>query len=349
MSAPHTTARLRAEHLVVALCLSFLPLAQAHGAPRHAVIRTLSDTVPRRLSGGAVASSVCTLGETGSAAGSLDIIDFSGGDDAYYTWLNLDSLACPSCGANSYALMVNAHIALYFPGAPETVMVSVNVVATVPVACHYPNYMDPQALICGPVTARLDCQDPLTVVDFSIPLPTGCLVHQGPTGPGQAFVGFTFLSHTQPDSLKPELATEAMARLCRSFNPIGSVPYDVVFEYQSGNPIMYTDVQACGRLGVTPGGGDRSPVALRAVLPNPARSEALVRFSSGGFPDAALQVTDLAGRSVATIASHPAERDLHEARWDLRDAAGARVRPGVYWVVLRAGSHREARAIAVLP
>src|SRR2546425_9850867 len=106
MSASYIAARHRATHLIVAFCLSFLPWAQAHCAPRHAVARALSNSTTCPLSGPAVAATVCTLGESGTAAGSLDVIDFSAGDDSYYTWLNLDSLACASCGANSYAWLV---------------------------------------------------------------------------------------------------------------------------------------------------------------------------------------------------------------------------------------------------
>jgi hypothetical protein len=220
----------------------------------------------------------------------------------------------------------------------------------VPIQCRYPNYLDPNDIVCHPFVATLDCQDSLTVVDFEIPFPPGTVLSQGPSGRGQAFLGFTFLSTTHPDSAhKPALATEGEAHLCRSYNPIGSVAYDIVFEYLVGNPIMYADVGACSRLLDVGSGPDAVAPSLQAVLPNPARSVALVRFSSGGFPDAALQVTDLAGRNVARLASLPAGQGAREARWDLRDANGIRVQPGVYWVVLKAGPHREARAVAVLP
>lgn len=343
-------ARHRMRSLILAICVSILTAAQVHAAARPAVSRPLASPRTVTRSGGTSASTLCRLGESAASTGTLNIIDFSVGDDAYYTWLNLDSLVCTSCGANTYARLANAHVALYFPAAPETVQVSVNVVGVVPISCHYPNYLDPGDIVCHPFQATLDCQDSLTLVDFAIPFPPGTVLSQGPSGRGQAFLGFTFLSTTHPDSAhKPELATEGEAHLCRSFNPIGSVAYDVVFEYLVGNPVMYADVEKCSRLLDVGPGPDLVAPSLQAVLPNPVRSLALVRFSSGGFPDATLQVTDLAGRNVTSLASLPTGQGAREARWNLRDAGGVRVQPGVYWVVLHAGTHREARAIAVLP
>jgi hypothetical protein len=340
--------RIRRIGSIVALFLALLPVPTL-ASPRQAPSQPLSGAT-RVKSGGSSAATLCSLGESGAPVNTLNIIDFSGSDDAYYTWLNLDSLACPSCGANSYAYMPFAHLALYFPTAPETVTVSATVVSVVPLPCRYPNYMDPHEIMCGPVTAQLDCQDPITVVDFEIPLPAGCVLRQKPLGPGQAFLGFTFLSTTHPDSAnRPQLATQAAATLCRSYNTIGIGRYDIVFEYQIGNPIMYANVEACSRLlAVDPGRVQVGP-SLQAVMPNPARSTTLVRYSTGDYDDASLQVTDLSGRTVATIPSPSRAPGMHEVRWNLEDATGAHVHAGVYWVVLRAGPHRVARAIAVLP
>jgi len=104
---------------------------------------------------------------------------------------------------------------------------------------------------------------------------------------------------------------------------------------------------ACSRkLDVGPD-GDRHGVALARVSPNPARSQALVRFSAEDSRTRTCTVTDLAGRLVAKLPRDRRRRGAR-ARLDLRDAAGERVRLGLL-VVLRAGSQREARAIAVLP
>src|SRR2546422_3089509 len=164
--------------VLLAIGLTILPMPRASAAVRHAPARPLSGVSTGTRSGGRAVSALCQLGESGAPVGALDIIDFSGGDDAYYTWLNLDSLTCATCGASSYAHMTHAHVALYFPTAPETVAVEVRVVGVVPVSCHYPNYLDPGAIMCGPFRATLDCQEALTVVDFAVPLPPGCVLQQ---------------------------------------------------------------------------------------------------------------------------------------------------------------------------
>src|SRR5882672_5359875 len=192
----------RRSALVVGAAL--LVLAHA-SASRAATVTHATTSKP-----GTITATLCRLGEAGAPVDAQDLIDFSTGDDAYYTYLSLDSLTCSTCGANTYAYITHAHLALYFPAAPETVSVAVDIVGSVPVACHYPDYMDPQGIICGSFTAQFDCQDSLSTLDIDIPFPPGCTLRQVPRGPGVAFLGITFLHTTHPAAgQKPQLATWA--------------------------------------------------------------------------------------------------------------------------------------------
>jgi hypothetical protein len=100
-------------------------------------------------------------------------------------------------------------------------------------------------------------------------------------------------------------------------------------------------------------------VSLLPPEPNPASRAAVVRFLAPpgtGAGEARLHVLDAAGRLVALAARVPVEAPggLVEATWDLRDARGARVGAGVYF--LRFTLHRASggvesavRRLVVLP
>jgi len=88
--------------------------------------------------------------------------------------------------------------------------------------------------MCGPINATLDCQDALSVVDFSVPLPPGCTFQQRPAGTGDAFLGVHVPQHDPPHSLsKPALASRPGTYLSLD-DPIGGVSYDHRHEYGIG-------------------------------------------------------------------------------------------------------------------
>lgn len=88
--------------------------------------------------------------------------------------------------------------------------------------------------------------------------------------------------------------------------------------------------------------GIASAAGLR-VLPNPARVAATLRWSADAGERASLMVLDVHGRRVRDL---PAESG--EARWDLRDASGRRVTPGLYFCELRSGETRSVRRLLVV-
>jgi hypothetical protein len=61
-----------------------------------------------------------------------------------------------------------------------------------------------------------------------------------------------------------------------------------------------------------------------------------------------LDVLDLQGRIVRTLSRSPAAPARYSRRWDLADAAGNRVKPGVYFVRLRTRSFERTRRLVVL-
>ncbi|MGH7730705.1 MAG: FlgD immunoglobulin-like domain containing protein, partial [Candidatus Eiseniibacteriota bacterium] len=62
-----------------------------------------------------------------------------------------------------------------------------------------------------------------------------------------------------------------------------------------------------------------------------------------------LEVFDLLGRRVATVVDATYPGGTHAVEWDLRDASGGTVRPGVYVYRMSAGQFRAQRKMSVLP
>ena len=144
-----------------------------------------------------------------------------------------------------------AHLTLFYPYAPETVTVNVSVVSSVRIPCHYPNNIDPYAVICSAFPATFNCEVAQTIQDIAIPVPPGCALTVPDAQPGQvptapAFLGFEFLTANDTSTVhKPQIVVQADAKSCMSFNPVGFTYTDVVLEYGVGNPIMYAEISNC--------------------------------------------------------------------------------------------------------
>jgi len=96
----------------------------------------------------------------------------------------------------------------------------------------------------------LTCDEPGATIDFAIPVPPGCGLIALPqqTGPprGAGFLGFEFVSANDSTAFnKPQIAVQAQATTCMSYNPVGFIAYDFVSEYVVGNPVMYADISRC--------------------------------------------------------------------------------------------------------
>lgn len=94
-------------------------------------------------------------------------------------------------------------------------------------------------------------------------------------------------------------------------------------------------------------------LALAAPRPNPLAlggAPLALPFTLPAPGAARVAVYDVAGRLVATpLASAALAAGAHEARWDGRDARGARVEAGIYLVRLEALGRAVSRRVALLP
>ena len=89
--------------------------------------------------------------------------------------------------------------------------------------------------------------------------------------------------------------------------------------------------------------------ALHQNQPNPFRRTTTIAFDLPVASPVTLEVFDLLGRKLATLAQgeHPA--GAHTVEYDLREAGGEPLRAGVYVYRLRAGTFVERRKLTVLP
>lgn len=88
--------------------------------------------------------------------------------------------------------------------------------------------------------------------------------------------------------------------------------------------------------------------ALRGATPNPARSRTHIAFDLPAQVAVSLQVYDVTGRIVRTLARGPMPAGAHVARWDGRDSNGRRVPAGVYLYRLRAGSFESTGRLTLV-
>jgi hypothetical protein len=92
---------------------------------------------------------------------------------------------------------------------------------------------------------------------------------------------------------------------------------------------------------------DATPtLQLESPRPNPFGEGVLVKYVLPKEGNVRLEVFDVRGARVASIAASHQAAGHYEARWDGRNALGAPVRSGVYWVRLEFdGETRIRKAI----
>jgi hypothetical protein len=102
-----------------------------------------------------------------------------------------------------------------------------------------------------------------------------------------------------------------------------------------------------GTVTVEPG----APATLRFLppRPNPLRRETRFAFDLPRAGEVALEVFDLSGRRIATVARGDYPAGSHEERWSAVDEQGAPLGAGLYFARLSAGGRTFVQRLAVLP
>lgn len=87
-----------------------------------------------------------------------------------------------------------------------------------------------------------------------------------------------------------------------------------------------------------------------SLYPNPASHTARLSLDLDLPAEVDLVIVDMLGRVVARPLGAPSQQSVGtlDVHWDLRSGSGARVAPGVYQIVIRAGKQRVNRSLVVL-
>jgi len=154
------------------------------------------------------------------------------------------------------------------------------------------------------------------------------------------------------DGLKPR--QDGMTWPCADFQPDGTHPNtqgsDVVADsllafFKHDETTMPWFVG--GAVGVAGSVGD-GPAPTIALAPNPARSATRISLVAPPGATWSLSVADAGGRIVRSVATGVGSGAAQSAGWSGVDATGARVRPGVYWIILTDAGMRVSRAFVLL-
>jgi hypothetical protein len=97
-----------------------------------------------------------------------------------------------------------------------------------------------------------------------------------------------------------------------------------------------------------PWDGAGAPIALAPPAPNPARGPVQLTLALAGPGPARVEVLDLAGRRVRTLAAGPFPAGATPVPWDLAGGDGRRVAPGLYFVRAVAAGATVSRRLVVL-
>jgi hypothetical protein len=101
-----------------------------------------------------------------------------------------------------------------------------------------------------------------------------------------------------------------------------------------------------GLVGVPPVSANQP--LLASFFPNPARGRATLMLALSEAADAHLEIFDVRGARARTLASGRWPAGSHFVQWPCDDSRGRLVRPGLYLVVLRAGTLVEHHKLVLI-
>ena len=137
------------------------------------------------------------------------------------------------------------------------------------------------------------------------------------------------------------------------FTPAASGRHPVVV-YRISGPDVGSDLQydlrwsKSGIVAVEPPSNETFKFAFSGVHPNPVVHNARVDFTLPQSQQVRIELYDIRGRRVKTLADTKLEAGPHRMLWSGDLDGGGQAAAGVYWVRLRAGQNEEVRRIAVV-
>jgi hypothetical protein len=141
-------------------------------------------------------------------------------------------------------------------------------------------------------------------------------------------------SVSDPVSWKERVRNAAIYEYQHNRNPFVDHPEFVSAIYDSNNVTGVVRPDASSR------------TLLRAIGPNPFQGRTTVAYDLPRRGGVALRVYDVGGRLVRVLVSEVQEAGAHTVEWDGRNAAGAMITSGLYFVRLESGGVSDVRRLA---
>lgn len=136
---------------------------------------------------------------------------------------------------------------------------------------------------------------------------------------------------------------ETSERLAIGFaGPAGAGAWDLFLR-------VWTSAPRSGLLTAKATAGNPAEFALRQNRPNPFADGTAIEFALPSRMAVTVEVFDLHGRRVKSLTRATWPAGVHTVSWDGRDGSGSRVRPGIYWYRIAAGTFRASRRLVLLP
>lgn len=119
-------------------------------------------------------------------------------------------------------------------------------------------------------------------------------------------------------------------------------------DHGNWSPISNVVSKTVGYALDAPGAPAPAPLSFSAPRPNPARGSATFDFGLPERRDVSVEVFDLGGRRVRTMALGALEAGRHSTTWDLRDRDGRSVGAGLYLVRAMLGGDKFTQRVTVV-
>lgn len=192
-----------------------------------------------------------------------------------------------------------------------------------------------------------DSADPISLDRVEVSYGNGDGVPEGSTDFVVATSTDEFLTWANEGGFDPDGTTAHVTTLASPPTPIGSgelTGWDFDFEVVGTDvvgDVYYAAVGTMGAFGTAAEAPVRGAFEL-AVAPNPAASDATVSFSLPDSRETSVEVFDVVGRRVATLAEGLLPAGDHTVTWEAATSA-----PGLYIVRLRAGAEAGVQTITL--
>ncbi len=91
-----------------------------------------------------------------------------------------------------------------------------------------------------------------------------------------------------------------------------------------------------------------SPITLYQNYPNPSKKKTMIRFTISNNTNVSLNIYDISGRLVKTLANGIPGAGSYFVVWDGKNEEGKEVPGGVYLYTMRAGAYKETRKLLLI-